>query len=99
MTTDEVIALTREQQHDLYAGMTDAERRAMWRQLVQDTHAYVFDRMASDHVILTTGATRGHPRHALYLELVEDFKKTREHAAEIERRRAAGSTEYGKGAR
>lgn len=97
MKTDEIIALTREQQHDLYARLDHAERRAMWRQLVQDTHAYVFDRMASDHVILTTGAAVGHPRHGLYLELVEDFRKTREHAAEIERRRAAGSTEYGKG--
>lgn len=93
-TTDEIIALTREQQHEFYASLTDAERRALWRQLVQDTHAFVYDRMASDHLILTTGAAVGHPRHGLYLELVEDFEKVRAHRAEIERRIAEGAHEY-----
>lgn len=93
-TTDQIVSMTREQQHDLYARLDHTERRSLWRQLVQDTHAFVYDRMASDHLILTTGAAVGHPRHGLYLELVEDFAKTRTHAAEIERRIAEGAHEY-----
>lgn len=94
MKTDEIIALSREQQHDLYAGMSDDERRALSKQLTLDGHGFTYDRMRSDDVILSTGAAVGHPKHGEYEQLVSDFEKTRAHAAEIERRIAEGSHEY-----
>lgn len=98
-TTDQIVSMTRQEQVEMYQSLSDDDRRKLWTQLGAEGHTFLFDRMAADFQILSTGAAVGHPRHGLYEELIEDFRQKREHAAEIERRIAAGSTEYGKGSK
>lgn len=92
-TTDEIIALSREQQFELYASMTDTERRKLWEQLDRDGHRFVYDRAARDYQILSTGSALGHPLHGEHEQLVEDYRKAREHAAEMQRRNLAAKGE------
>ena len=91
MTTDEIIALSREQQHEFYKSLDDAERRALDRQLTSDGHGFTADRMARDHFVLTSTAPNLRRERE---ELLDDYAKTRAHKAEIDRRIAEGATEY-----